>query len=261
MRKEILRKHCEELAAAAQSYLDEIDDENEELENRIPYTKIEHSVYHMSFAQASELLATFPDLFQVGDVIVAPHALYRRIWWDVIGRDIDKPEGYTGPSLTLQTHYLLPDEFVFELNNSNVWATSDVRHGLNGGFLEGFDVRDQRVMAEVTKATWHDPDRYDFTSDKIFLLSAAEMGFEGTYIKKEGKRYPFFDGGNVSRIKTMPDNDDYCWYWTRSCYPSGGYLVRSVNATTGALSNVIARYGHCVAPACVIIASNASFNL
>ena len=149
------------------------------------------------------------------------------------------------------------EERLFGYNFSNSWENSDIRKWLNGDLLKGFsEDTDVLSMLEVEKATYTVNDegaKEEVTADKLFLLSASEVGFAlGDFVHDEGAVYPFFDGAPENRRKTeLNDPATARGWWLRSPYPGYAYHVRRV-LPDGSLNSSPAYYGYGAAAACVI---------
>ena len=129
-----------------------------------------------------------------------------------------------------------------------------MRARLQGDVLDGFDAEDRAVIVPVRKATYSPQnERIRHTSDKLFLLSASEIGIavDDDAIRDEGKPYAYFeDGDDEKRCLTDADGDP-CYWWLRSPDPWDASDVRVVNPS-GALNSDSTADGHGLAAACVI---------
>lgn len=138
------------------------------------------------------------------------------------------------------------------------WATS------TAGFLNGIDEDFLAVIGEVDKVTTlntvSDGGGSETTSEKFFLLSRSEVYGGNENNINEGAAYPYYSensvltaagtGVDANRIKYRNNAAQY--WWLRSPYTGGAYIVRTVG-TTGYVYNYYAVNSYGVAPACCII--------
>ena len=97
-------------------------------------------------------------------------------------------------------------------------------------------------------------ERIRYTSDKLFLLSASEIGIavDDDAIRDEGKPYAYFEDGDDEKRRLTDADGDPCYWWLRSPGPWSALGVRIVSPS-GALNDVsVATLGHGLAAACVI---------
>lgn len=194
--------------------------------------------------------------FRVGDEIEAYNTFTGLARWAVIGINADEVEG--GLTLTLQNT-------VPEIGRSfdapglahpwgrNCWNLCSLREWLNDAFIQGFSVRDRDCIQRVRKKTYSFSDgEYIHTTDRVFLLSASEAGFEidGERIRDEGKAYPYYSSGDEARQLTTKDGKEISWL-LRSPHPWHADRVHVVHPS-GDLSNDLANTGHALAMVCVI---------
>lgn len=236
-------------------------------------------------------------VFQIGDQFVATFD-GQPIVWDVIGIDHDKPtDPRFTHSLTIQSHdILLMAQFdAAEPNNpdsdrqkrgNNHYIHSAIRQWLNSeeeeftwqsqhqydapptgapyngaGFLKLLDPDLVAVLGAVDKQvarTTADDGGQDLFSDKVFLLSRAEV-YGGTEGVTTGEApYPYYEAmasgptgsaldGRIKFLDSSPRN-----WWLRSPNVENAYSERSV-ADSGAVggNTVVNSLG--VAPACCIV--------
>ena len=195
----------------------------------------------------------------IGDTISTRHTLRDRLLWRIIGINADAALDGTPETVTVMLCNP-PIWCSFDGGRKgfpygcNEWEPSDVRARLQGDVLDGFDAEDRAVIVPVRKATYSPQnERIRHTSDKLFLLSASEIGFaeDDDTIRDEGKPYAYFeDGDDEKRCLTDADGDP-CYWWLRSPYPWDAGLVRVVNPS-GALVDNDATNGYGLAAACVI---------
>lgn len=133
------------------------------------------------------------------------------------------------------------------------------------GFLYGLDDDFKNILGEVTKTTYTNilfgTNSWEYTNDKIFLLSRYETycGTEGT--NKETIIYPYYseysdltipsNSADSNKVKLNQQGSKYSW-GLRCSSRSVGHQQRLIN-TSGALGSDMARSGYAQAPACCII--------
>lgn len=215
----------------------------------------------MTFAELKNLLDSGRVRLAVGDHVRIKHSAIGEIDWTVIGVGIDAQAiGAKRQTVTLQMTHCMEEYCWFSKPNKkypcgyNAWDSSCLRWKLNGEFLDGFSDEDKAALIPVEKTTYRndvDGGNSYKTVDKMFVLSASELGFTGSNIKDEGAVYPFFDGHPENRKKTDAESGDESFYWMRSPYPFYAYIVRFVTPS-GSLSSYRASGGLGAAAACVI---------
>lgn len=255
----------EEIIERLESIRDDIEvvvDHADELLNTAERRALKGSVFNMPFENVHRMLDTgLIDLFNVGDVIVNQHKKYGPVAWQIIGVNVDKRLDVPH-TLTLLMKDVLPGSFVYDTESKQYpyghahYPTSTIRRWLNEDFLAGFDLAsDVLYMQEVEKVTYTVDDeggKPETTSDKLFLLSASEVGFSGDYVRNEGPVYPFFDGCPENRCKTEMFNPQSARsWWLRSPSPSNANYARYVGGS-GALYSSSACSGSGAAAACII---------
>lgn len=215
----------------------------------------------MSFAELKRSLDDGKIHLDVGDHVCIKHSEIGAMDWTVIGVGIDGQ----GACAKRQTVTLMMTPCLEEYRwfceptkqypwGHNAWRDSRLRKYLNGEFLDGFSSEDKAALIAAQKITYHNEQEgggaYK-TVDKVFALSASEMGFTGDDIRNEGAVYPFFDGSPENRKKMDAESGDGSYYWLRSATPWSLHTVRRVYPD-GRLSNNGANYSNGVAAACVI---------
>lgn len=217
-------------------------------------------IYRMSLADARAALDAGSIDLEVGDMIVSRHNTFGELSWTVIGRGIDAQRvGDSRQTATLHMTYI-PDGMYMPFDTPckdyrhghNSWSKSSIRKWLNDEFLVGFPETDWGVMRFVEKTTLGNGREIEThtTADKLFLLSATEIGFETDGSKREGHAYPFYEKpGN--RMKISKPSGDQAWYWLRSSYSIDSFNVRYVSEN-GLCSACHAARACGVAAACVI---------
>lgn len=218
-------------------------------------------VYRKSLAEMSGLLDDGSVKLKAGDRIISHHNRFGNIDWTVIGVGVDGQEvGQKRQTVTLHMTNVLDDMYLpFDTPNKqycwghNAWDTCNLRNWLNKYFLSGFPEADREAMRRVEKTTCRNDgeggEAYT-TQDKLFLLSASELGFTGENIKDEGAAYQFYENLENRKKTDFPSGDESC-YWVRSPNPWSAYSVRLV-LPGGSLSHNYASHGTGAAAACVI---------
>ena len=124
------------------------------------------------------------------------------------------------------------------------------------GYLAGFDAAFVAALGEVTHSTAlntvTDGGTCETVTDKVFLLSRAEVGL-GTERagQDDGSVYAYYkDATNTDRIKLR--GKSAADWWLRTPYSGSAHHVRSVS-TGGSLNYYSAVYAYGVSPACSIM--------
>ena len=193
----------------------------------------------------------------IGDTISTRHTLRDRLLWRII--DINADAALDGTPETVTVMLCNPPIWCsFDGGRKgfpygcNEWEPSDVRARLQGDVLDGFDAEDRAVIVPVRKATYSPQnERIRHTSDKLFLLSASEIGIavDDDAIQDEGKPYAYFEDGDDEKRRLTDADGDSCYWWLRSPNPWNANNVRIVNPS-GALNNNNATNGNGLAAAC-----------
>lgn len=195
----------------------------------------------------------------IGDTISTRHTLRDRLLWRIIGINADAALDGTPETVTVMLCNP-PIWCSFDGGRKgfpygcNEWEPSDVRARLQGDVLDDFDAEDRAVIVPVRKATYSPQnERIRHTSDKLFLLSASEIGIavDDDAIHDEGKPYAYFEDGDDEKRRLTDADGDSCYWWLRSPYPWDAHNVRRVGPS-GALNYSSAARGHGLAAACVI---------
>ena len=133
----------------------------------------------------------------IGDTISTRHTLRDRLLWRIIGINADAALDGTPETVTVMLCNP-PIWCSFDGGRKgfpygcNEWEPSDVRARLQGDVLDDFDAEDRAVIVPVRKATYSPQnERIRHTSDKLFLLSASEIGIavDDDAIHDEGNAY------------------------------------------------------------------------
>lgn len=195
----------------------------------------------------------------IGDTISTRHTLRDRLLWRIIGINADTALDGTPETVTVMLCNP-PIWCSFDGGRKgfpfgcNEWEPSDMRARLQGDVLDGFDAEDRAVIVPVRKATYSPQnERIRHTSDKLFLLSASEIGIavDDDAIRDEGKPYAYFEDGDDEKRRLTDADGDSCYWWLRSPYPWYASSVRIVDPS-GALGDYGATGGYGLAAACVI---------
>jgi hypothetical protein len=139
------------------------------------------------------------------------------------------------------------------LYGSNHYIDSYARGYMNSdAFLNAVFSPEELAAIAETKIKTIQPDidggGLDFCNDRLFFLSASEVGFSGEDFHREGSIIELFKDTNFRRALDIDGEPD--WYWLRTPYASSSSGVRLVGAG-GALSSHSACYGyHGFRPAC-----------
>lgn len=215
---------------------------------------------YQSFAEIARIIREGKlGQLHIGDTISTRHTLRDRLLWRIIGINADAALDGTPETVTVMLCNP-PIWCSFDGGRKgfpygcNEWEPSDVRARLQGDVLDDFDAEDRAVIVPVRKATYSPQnERIRHTSDKLFLLSASEIGIavDDDAIHDEGKPYAYFEDGDDEKRRLTDADGDSCYWWLRSPYPSNAYSVRIVDPS-GALHNIIATDGGGLAAACVI---------
>ena len=215
---------------------------------------------YQSFAEIARIIREGKlGQLHIGDTISTRHTLRDRLLWRIIGINADAALDGTPETVTVMLCNP-PIWCSFDGGRKgfpygcNEWEPSDVRARLQGDMLDGFDAEDRAVIVPVRKATYSpENERIRHTSDKLFLLSASEIGIavDDDAIHDEGKPYAYFEDGDDEKRRLTDADGDSCSWWLRSPLPWYALDVRIVNPS-GALSNGNATYGFGLAAACVI---------
>lgn len=215
----------------------------------------------MTFAELKNLLDSEKIGLMVDDHVRIKHSSIGVIDWTVIGVGIDaQPVEAKRQTVTLQMTHCMEEYRWFSRptkkypSGHNAWDASCLRWYLNGEFLDGFSDEDKAALIPIKKTTYRnnkDGGKEYKTFDKIFILSASELGFTGNNIKNEGAVYPFFDGRPENRKKTDAESGEESFYYLRSPSPFNDSDVRYVYPD-GFLGSNSANGGIGVAAACVI---------
>ena len=260
MTKKELLERLDGIKDDLEELFDDVDSSEDEGKR---FTSAANSVFVMSFANVKRMLqAGLIDLFCVGDQVVTEHDLFGPVAFDVIGINHDaNPNNPDAPTLTLQMHDVLPGVYVYDTESKEYpygharYMSSTIRNTLNTEILNGFSEEDRDAMIEVEKVTYtanDDGGNPETTADKLFLLSASEVGFTGELVRPEGEVYAYYDGLPANRCKTeLNDREQARIWWLRSPDPGYAYYARYVN-TSGAQNNGGAYSGNGAAAACVI---------
>ncbi len=191
--------------------------------------------------------------YRIGDVILMHHNDFGSIRWRVIGVDVDQAEGHRH-TLTVAMDraeiYCL-----FSYNNS--YPDSGIRHFLNGAFLQGIPEEDAKTLVSTCRPCT-EQGKTTSTWDRVWLLSASEVGFDNVSIPHEGNPYPWYMQGDGDAQRSAVDmTGDKAAWWLRT--PGARYGTSVCIVTPGGrLSTSSATYKGGVLAACVIGSSESS---
>lgn len=106
--------------------------------------------------------------------------------------------------------------------NYNVYANSVIDTWLNNDYLSMLDSSTKSVITAVNIpcAAGKGSIAVSEISQKVFLLSLAELGITGQNLAKDGTALPFFKNDNT-RLALY--NGAYMYYWTRTPSATGSY--------------------------------------
>ncbi|MDO4837841.1 MAG: DUF6273 domain-containing protein [Clostridia bacterium] len=193
--------------------------------------------------------------YRVGDVIRMRHDDFGLIQWRVIGVDVDQAAG-SKHTLTVATEHIEAYRWFANPNEDhpmggNHYMSSAIRFYLNHDFFSGMPEEDaETVMITCRPCTEHN--EASSAWDRVWLLSASEVGLEGAGIPHEGKTYPWYtqEDGKEQR-KAMDMHSAKAAYWLRTPSTVYDYFVRSVSKG-GSLGHISAYDRGGVLAACVI---------
>lgn len=123
----------------------------------------------------------------------------------------------------------------------NNYANSDIRKYLNTIFLQGFSAEVQAAIAN-TPVEYVEGGDIQTVKDKLWLLSAVEVGFgPKSFMPVEGKPLDYFDG-DKKRIKFFGKEEDFWWLRT-PCSDNSNYAWLVDADGTADYYNVTYSYG------------------
>ena len=242
-----MNKELREKLSGIQSELEELlenDDENEG-ERRLP----KRSAFRMSLAAVQKMLdAGLIDVFQVGDEIWSETRNEgTTLCWIVIGKNRDGDDSLTLWCVNIQEdkRFDAPSkEFPY---GHALWRDCELRGWLNHELLDCLVPEDAAAITPVKRTTYA-PDRDGGelieTEDRLWLLSLSEAGFDGSYVRDEGERYPFFGKDETRQIGD--------WWRLRSANRGNANSTWIVGTSGYAYYYGYATYALRPAPACVI---------
>ena len=155
--------------------------------------------------------------------------------------------GYPDNSVTLISESILENR-VFDSGNDNRYQPSDIRTYLTTTFFNTFSEKEKGATLTTNFKTKRYNGGYDEFNDKVFLLSATEVGLESD--ANEGSNLGF--NSNSDRIANLNGSPSY--WWLRTPYASGAERVRSVYSG-GTLYWSYAQFSRGLRPACNLSAS------
>lgn len=125
------------------------------------------------------------------------------------------------------------------------------------GFLHGFGqdlldlIQPVAIKTALTDADKSSDGEFDTTFDRIWLQSMTELGFGNNNNVAEGSVFAYWQARNTNADRIKYEGSTARYWWLRSPYPGGAYLVRSVYAD-GSLNYSTASNSRGVVPACVL---------
>lgn len=241
-----MNKELKEKLFRIQSELEELlenDDENDG-ERALP----KRSIFRIGLATVQKTIeAGLIDMFRVGDEIWSDTRNDdTTLCWIVIGKNRDGNDSLTLWCVNIQEEKRLDAPSKAYPYGHALWRDCELRGWLNHELLDNLVPEDAAAITPVKRATYApDKDGGELieTDDKLWLLSLSEAGFEGSYVRDEGERYPFFGNdeqrqiGNWWRLRSAARGSaNYTW----NVYTSGNAYYNSANSA------------YRPAPACVI---------
>lgn len=185
--------------------------------------------------------------YAVGDTKLIDFGTKGKVYAQIAGFGHDDLTGGSGKAKvtfvlkgTLETH---------RMNASNTavggWAATEMRSYLASDILPLMPSDLQAALKEVTKYSFGYTDsstaNADMEStDKLFLLSAAEVGFSSVNFETKAAMYDIFTSSSGGRVKYNQSGSTSEWL-LRSAYSATGFTYVSVMGTAGG-SN--ANYSH-----------------
>lgn len=117
-------------------------------------------------------------------------------------------------------------------NNTNNWKSSSIRTYLNGTLLNQWKVLKEKVVAtSITTRSQHNATTWDTTTDKVFLLSEADLSGTINSIKTtNAKDYTY---GNTILIQNANIRNSNIGYWLRSPKGNGSIYLLPVISRDG----------------------------
>ena len=142
----------------------------------------------------------------------------------------------------------------YEVTNSgdNVWDTSSTRAWLNGTYLTSLSTLKSHVVETsiTTRSEWNATDDWITSSDKVFLLSEADLfGTHNRTATSEANDYTYGTSQLVTDVNMRKcDTTIATYYWLRSPYGAAG-AVADVSASTSVVGSFGYFYRRGVRPA------------
>lgn len=161
----------------------------------------------------------------------------------------DLTDGTGKANLTFELKYLLANNYKMNATdtNSGGWEASAMRTNVLPNILSQMPTNIQNAIKSVNKANCkvYDNATITYTSDKLFLLSEAEVfGVKTNAAALEGTRYEYWANNNTAtaRIKYQGEGGTTAAYWwLRSPYSNNSGSFCSVSAS-GSVSDNGASY-------------------
>lgn len=247
MDKSEIREMLSDMLDSVDELKNSIEEVKEEFDDCADYEeKYRHNIFRMSLAEVEKLVygKLSALVFHPGDLILCGKLKFRVLDVGNIKPINARPDE---KHVLLRLEGFITGGTPFDRNGCNEWEKSSIRKYLNGDFLNMLSAEDQAVLKYVELHTG----KADVTTtDRVFLLSAKELGFD---VDETGKALPYFTGKDADERRQFFDEDgDSRWYFTRSPIPGGASYVRYVH-TDGSLNHNGAYDGYGAAPACIVI--------
>lgn len=175
---------------------------------------------------------TYPDTFQVGDVI--EDFGYR---FQIIGFNHDQhaedssntPFDQMRETATVMAMELLPPHRMHD-GKCKSWAESELRAWLNDDILHSLPDELQELIQPTKRLSVDHDGNAQETVDRLFLPTESELFGSAIYSPAEcGERYPVF-AASANRVR-YDDDGDPDWYWTSSANTGNSTYFVGVNGT------------------------------
>lgn len=171
--------------------------------------------------------------YRVGDRIRMHHEDFGPIQWRVIGVDVDQAEGHkhtlTVAMEHVETYHWFANPNEEHPMGGNHYPGSAIRDYLNHEFLRGMPEEDAETVLPTCRLCTEQGE-ISSVLDRVWLLSASEVGLEGVGIPHEGKTYPWYMQEDDKRQrKTVDMHGEKAAYWLRTPSIVYDYFVRSVS--------------------------------
>jgi len=136
--------------------------------------------------------------------------------------------------------------------NKGGWEYSEMRTYVNSDILGALPTELKNAIIDTTVVSGHGSnDSVNFTTtDKLYLLSTVEVGFDVSYdtAKTETRTLDYYATNNTNAARVKKYNNINSWWWLRSAYSRSNYAFSGVNGSGSASYGSAASTGG-VAPA------------